>query len=216
MINLIYFGLMVIIAIFDSLFKGESFYTIVNIALRVCIILPLIFCIVKGTSEYAKTLRKTLWVVIVADVLLPVYFPLGMVAFLVVHVLNIYNFSQYIEVNRGFEMSVIVPGIVALSVSLSLYLFVLFPSMDAVFRVLVGVYLFPITLAWSFSITNYVQNRTRWALITSTGMFLFFFTDFQVAVEFLTSVEIPYYGVVNACTYYLGLFLMSQSDLMEA
>jgi len=176
----IYFGLMVIIAIFDSFFKGASYYTIINIALRICILLPLILVIVNGSSRYATVWRKTLWVVLLADGLLPLYFPLGMIAFLIVHILNSYNFYQSIEVSSAQWISVVLPGLVTFVVALSLYFFVLFPSLDDVFRILVGVYLLPITLALSFSITNCVQNQTRWALLTSIGLFLFFFTDFQV------------------------------------
>lgn len=209
MINVVYFGLTLIIAIFDSFFKQAPYYTIVNVTLRICILLPLIFVIIKGQSKYANVLRKTLWLVVLADILLPVYFPAGMIVFLFVHLFNSYNFYQYIELSRKKILSIIIPGIITFGIALSLYFFVLFPSLEEMFQILVGVYLVPIALAWSFSITNSVQNQTRWTQLTSIGMFLFFFTDFQVAAEFLTSIKIPLYGTVNAFTYYSGLYLMS-------
>ena len=99
----------------------------------------------------------------------------------------------------------------AFALAIFLYVRFLYPAMDPLFRVLVGVYLVPIALALSLSITSWAQRRTRWSLLASAGMFLFFCTDFQVAVEFLTDMRIPYYGLVNAVIYYGGLFLMSEA-----
>ncbi len=211
MFSLVYFGLTLIIAVFDTLYKQAPYYTMTNVALRVVILLPLILVIVKGRSRYADLLRRTLWVTIIADSLLPVVFPAGMVAFLIVHLLNSGNFYRHVEFARARLPSIIVPALIAYGVALALYVFALLPELDEVFTVLVGVYLIPIALAWSLSITNYLQRRTRWARMASLGMLLFFLTDFQVAVEFLTTTSIPYYGVVNAVTYYTGLFLMSRA-----
>ncbi len=211
MSSLVYFGLTLIIAVVDTLFKQEPWYTVTNIALRIVIILPLIFAVIKGRSQYADLLRRTLWVVIIADSLLPVVFPAGMIAFLIVHILNSYNFYQHVELARARLASVIVPAVIAFGVALALYVFTLLPALDELFSVLVGVYLVPIALAWSLSITSYVQSRTRWARAASLGMLLFFLTDYQVAVEFLTKTSISYYGLINAVTYYAGLFLMSHA-----
>ena len=211
MISLVYFGLALVIAVIDTLFKQAPFYTATNIALRVVIILPLILVIVRGRSKYADLLRTTLWITIVADSLLPVVFPAGMIAFLIVHILNSYNFYRCVDFTRARLASIIVPALVTYGVALALYIFALLPELDEVFKILVGVYLVPIALAWSLSITNYLQNRARWARAATIGMLLFFLTDFQVAVEFLTEMDIPNYGVINAATYYAGLYLMSRA-----
>lgn len=210
MITIVYFGLTLIIALVDSFFKSSSFYLVTNVILRICILFPLILVIVRGQSRYANVLRKTLWCVMLADALLPIYFPAGMAVFLVVQLLNCYNFYQHIEVSQEKLSSLLFPGIVAFATALSLYFFVLLPSLEPLFKILVGVFLFPLSLAWSLSLTNYIQHKTKWALLTSIGMSLFFFTDFQVAFELLTKYHIPLYGFLNAFTYYIGLYLMSQ------
>ncbi|MCA9636985.1 MAG: hypothetical protein KC420_13245 [Myxococcales bacterium] len=208
---LLYLGVALLIAGVDSFFKGAPSYTPINIALRVLVLLPLLFAIARGTSTYARLLRRTLWGVMVADVLLPLYFPAGMAAFLVVHLLNAHNFYRHVELRRDRVGSVVVPALFAFALAIFLYVRFLYPAMDPLFRVLVGVYLVPIALALSLSITSWAQRRTRWSLLASAGMFLFFCTDFQVAVEFLTDMRIPYYGLVNAVIYYGGLFLMSEA-----
>lgn len=207
--QVLYFGLALAIGINDTYFKNAPHYTATDILLRVLILLPLIFVIVQGKSKYANVLRKTLCLVMLADVLLPLAFPAGMVVFLIVHIFNSYNFSQYIEFSKEKLLSILIPLLVTYGVALSLYFFFLFPKEGKLYEILTGVYLIPVTLAWSFSITNRVQNKTTWALLTSIGMFLFFLTDFQVAAEFLASANIPLYGFVNAFTYYIGLYLLS-------
>lgn len=206
---LLYVGVTLLIAVVDSFYKDAPGYTLTNIALRVVVLLPLLSSITEGASQYARVLRRTLWLVMVADVLLPLYFPAGMVAFLVVHVLNVRNFWRYAEIRRGRTVSVVVPGVAAYGASVFLYCRFLYPSMDDVFRVMVGLYLVPIASALSLSVTVCVQKRARWSVLAGMGMFLFFCTDFQVAAEFLTDISIPCYGLVNALTYYGGLLLLS-------
>lgn len=207
----LYLGLTLIIAAVDSYLREESFYTGVNIALRVAVLLPLLFAITQGKSRYAVLLRKTLWIVMLADTLLPVYFPAGMAAFLGVHALNVRNFAQFVNIRQDTLRSVVAPGIVAFGTAIALYLLVLYPSLDDTFKILVGLYIAPIASAWSLSITSHIQTKTRWTRTACIGMSLFFLTDFQVATQFLTDINIPHYGLVNAITYYTGLFLMSQA-----
>ena len=208
---LLYLGVTLLIAGVDSFVKGAPSYTPINIALRVLVLLPLLFAIARGTSTYARLLRRTLWGVMVADVLLPLHFPAGMGAFLVVHLLNVHNFYRHVEVQRGRVGSLVVPALFAFPLAIYLYVRFLYPAMDPVFRVLVGVYLVPIALALSLSITSWAQRRARWSLLAAVGMFLFFWTDFQVAVEFLTEIRMPHYGLVNALIYYGGLLLLSEA-----
>jgi hypothetical protein len=134
-----------------------------------------------------------------------------MAAFLVVHLLNAYNFSRHVELRRERIASVVVPALLAFGLAIFLYVRFLYPAMDPLFRVLVGAYLVPIALALALSITSWAQRRTRRSLLASAGMFLFFCTDFQVAVEFLTDTSIPYYGLSNALIYYGGLLLLSEA-----
>ncbi len=206
--TVLYVALTLVIAAFDSFFKDWGGYTAVNILLRVLVLLPLIFAVVKSIYRYARVLRRTLWVVMAADIRLPLFFPAGMGAFLVVHLLNAYNFSQSVDLRRDTLRSVVLPAVFALAVSLGLYGWFLYPSMDNLFRVLVGVYLVPIALAWGLSLSAWVQTRSRWSVLAGLGMFLFYCTDFQVAAEFLTDIAIPAYGVVNALSYYGGLLLL--------
>lgn len=208
---LLYLCVILLIAGVDSFFKGSPAYTPVNVALRVLVLLPLLLAIARGTSTYARLLRRTLWVVMAADVLLPLFFPAGMAAFLVVHLLNAHNFYRHVELRRGRIGSVVVPALFAFGLAVFLYLRFLYPAMDPLFRALVGVYLVPIALALALSITSWAQRRTRRSLLASAGMLLFFSTDFQVAVEFLTDTRIPYYGLSNALIYYGGLLLMSEA-----
>lgn len=216
MFTVVYAVIVLVIAVVDSVLKGTAIYLPLNLALRVLVLLPLIFGIVQGTSTYARWMRPTLWTVMVADILLPLFFPAGMVAFLVVHLLNAYNFLQHIELRRERVGSLAVPAVVAFGAALFLYKVFLFPTMDAFFRVLVAIYLAPIALALSLATTCAVQLRSRWAITAAAGMFLFFCTDFQVAVEFLTPVSIPAYGVINALTYYAALLLMSVPTQRQA
>ncbi|MEZ4381382.1 MAG: lysoplasmalogenase family protein [Nannocystaceae bacterium] len=209
--HLLYVGVVVVIAWVDSFLKGEPSYTPINVALRVVVLLPLLLSIARGASTYARLLRRALWCVMIADVLLPLLFPAGMAAFLVVHVLNADNFYRHVELRRGRVASVVVPAVLAFALAVFLYVRFLYPAMDPLFRVLVGVYLVPIALALALSITSWAQRRERWTLLASLGMLLFFCTDFQVAVEFLTDMHIPYYGVVNALVYYGGLLLLSEA-----
>ena len=197
---LLYIGTTLLIAAVDSLYREAPAYTAVNILLRILVLLPLLLAIVQGTSRYARTLRRTLWLVMAADILLPLYFPAGMLVFLLVHVLNTANFAQYTALRRDRLASIVLPGILAYSVSILLYAFLLYPAMDDLFRILVGLYLVPIALAWALSITCWVQHRSRWSGLAAAGMLLFFFTDLPVAAAFLADVQIPAYGLVNALT----------------
>ena len=210
-VDFIYFGLMLIIGINDTFFKNAPHYTITNILLRISILLPLIFLIVQKNSKYAKVLYITLWIVLLADTLLPVIFPLGMGIFLIAHLFNTYNFSQYIDFCKEKLLSILLPALLAYGVALGLYFYFLFPHESVFFKILTAVYLLVITLAWSFSMTNYVQHKLRWAFMASLGMFLFFYTDFQVAYQYLAHGNIRNFGFVNAFTYYIGLFLMSKA-----
>lgn len=210
-VEFIYFGLALIIAINDTFFRNAPHYTLVDVILRISILLPLIFIVVKRNSNYARVLYITLWIVLVADTLLPITFPLGMAVFLIAHMFNCYNFSQYIRFCKEKLPSILLPALFAYAVAFGLYFYFLFPNENLLFKIFTAIYLVVITLAWSFSMTNYVQNKTRWALIASLGMFLFFCTDFQVAYEFLANGNIRRFGFVNAFTYYTGLFLMSKA-----
>jgi hypothetical protein len=212
--SLIYMGITLLIAAVDSFYRESAGYTVINIVLRVIVLLPLLSVIIRGTSGYARMLRRTLWLVMVADILLPLSFPAGMIAFLFVHIFNALNFYHHIEFRRGRIWSIVAPGAMAYGVSLLLYGYFLYTSMDDVYRVLVGLYLVPIALAWSLSITCGVQNRSRWSLVAAAGMSLFFCTDFQVAARFLANIQIPSYGLVNALSYYGGLLLLSVSSQM--
>jgi hypothetical protein len=210
-VSVIYFGLALIIAINDTFFISAPHYTVIDVILRISILLPLLFAIVQKNSKYAKVLYITLWIVLLADATLPIFFPLGMGIFLIAHLFNIYNFSQYIEFCKEKLLSILLPALLAYGVAFGLYFYFLFPNESLLFQIFTAVYLLVITLAWSFSMTDYVQNRIRWALMASLGMFLFFCTDFQVAYEFLAQGDIPNFGFINAFTYYIGLFLMSKA-----
>lgn len=216
MLTVVYAVIVLVIALVDSALKGSAIYLPLNLALRVLVLLPLIFSIVQGKSTYARWMRATLWMVMVADILLPIFFPAGMMAFLIVHLLNAYNFLQHIEVRSARVGSLALPAVFAFGTALFLYKVFLFPTMDTFFRVLVAVYLVPIALALSLATTCAVQRRSRWAITAAAGMLLFFCTDFQVAVEFLTPASIPAYGVINALTYYAALFLMSVPTQRQA
>jgi YhhN family len=211
---LLYAVFTLLIATVDSVFRDAPAYTVTNIVLRIAVLLPLLFSIVGGASRYTRALRRTLWWVMVADVLLPLYFPAGMIVFLFVHVLNAHNFYQHVELKRERWRSVALPGLLVGALGVWLYLVFLFPTMENIFRVLVGLYLIPIALAWSLSITSALQSRAPWAVMATAGMSLFCFTDFQVAMEFLTDTKFPYYGVVNALTYYSGLLCLSLASRM--
>ena len=207
MSTLVYVVLTLLIAVVDSAYKDAPIYTLTNVVLRVAVLLPLLFSVLGGASRYAHALRRTLWWVMVADVLLPLFFPAGMLVFLFVHVLNARNFAQHVTLKPS--PSVILPGLLVSALGLWLYAVFLFPTMEDIFRALVGLYLIPIALAWSLSITSALQRPARWSVMATSGMALFFFTDFQVAMELLTTNKIPYYGVVNALSYYSGLYLLS-------
>ncbi|MBK03145.1 MAG: hypothetical protein CL920_33170 [Deltaproteobacteria bacterium] len=210
-VDIVYFGLALIIAINDTFFKQAPHYTIADIILRISILLPLIFFVVQGKSKYAKVLYITLWIVLLADTLLPVSLPLGMGVFLVAHLFNSYNFSQYIDFCKEKLLSILLPALFAYGVALGLYFYFLFSHENLLFKIFTAIYLVVITLAWSFSMTNYVQSKAKWALMASIGMFLFFCTDFQVAYTSIAEQKIPFEGFVNAFTYYTGLFLMSKA-----
>jgi hypothetical protein len=209
--TLLYLATTLAIALVDSFLKESSAYTVVNVTLRVAILLPLLFSVAETSSRYGRRLRWTLWTILVADVLLPLYFPAGMGVFLIVHLLNAANFHQYVALRRDTLHTVVLPGVLTLALSLALYRFVLFPTMDGFFRVLVGIYLLPIALATSLAISSFLQGRAPWAGVAAAGMSLFYATDVQVAAEFLTDLRIPLYGLVNALTYYGGLYLMARA-----
>ncbi len=210
-VDFVYFGLALIIAINDTFFIGAPHYTIIDVILRISILLPLIFVVVQRNSKYAKVLYITLWIILLADTMLPIVFPVGMGIFLVAHLFNSYNFSQYIDFCKEKLFSILLPAIFAYGVAFGLYFYFLFPHENTLFKIFTAIYLLVITLAWSFSMTDYVQNKARWSFMASLGMFLFFCTDFQVAYEFLAQGHIRNFGFVNAFTYYAGLFLMSKA-----
>ena len=67
---LLYAVFTALIATVDSVYRDAPAYTVTNIALRIAVLLPLLFSIVGGASRYTRALRRTLWWVMVADVLL--------------------------------------------------------------------------------------------------------------------------------------------------
>ncbi|MFO0003253.1 MAG: lysoplasmalogenase family protein, partial [bacterium] len=167
--HLLTLALTLVIALVDSTLKGTPAYTPLNIALRLLILLPLAFGVTVGASPYAGRLRRTFGLVAVADALLPVVFPAGMAAFLVVHLLNAHNFWQEVELRRGRWASVLLPAAGALGLALFLYVRFLFPTMDAFFRVVVAVYLVPIAAARGLAVTGWVLSRARGAARAAAG-----------------------------------------------
>ena len=201
MLELVYVLITAVVGLFDHFAREASFYTVVNVCLRVLVLLPLLFGVARGTSRYARLFRTTLWLVLLADVLLPLVFEAGMLTFLVVHLLNVVNFAKEVERRHSWLPGLVGPLLGTFALAVILYGTFLYPAMDGFFRVIVGVYLVPITLAWSLSITAWIQHRTAWSLQVAAGMSLFFLTDFQVAAQLLAHLDIPLYGLVNAVTY---------------
>jgi hypothetical protein len=184
----------------------------VLLAMRFALMLPLIAIIVVSDNNrrYRMLMLVSFLFVLFADIILPFGFIFGMLAFMLVHLVNALNF---VLLYRRFGEKEIFAGLIIVPLLLLGYYFFIYIMMPSSFTK-------PITLVYAIVISFSVYRAfcllyslelvKIGAFAAFLGAMLFYICDIQVGYNILVE-QYSWFYISNAVIYYGALFLLAVS-----
>jgi hypothetical protein len=177
---------------------------------RILLALPVIFIALDAVRSnpcaYTKTMLAVLFLIFAADVAIIFRFEAGLMVFLAVHALNIFNFTR-ISKKISFKA---ISGLVVMAAGYVLYKTTIAKSIDNSFMaVALQAYMFVIIVSFWRALETSGVSGPVFTVLISAGTLIFFIGDYFVARNVFLREE--YHQIVNNTLYYVPHVLLALS-----
>jgi hypothetical protein len=167
------------------------------------------------TNTYSIITLSMLACALIGDMLIITNMISGLAAFLGCHIWNSINF---LLLNHAFDKNIMIIGMGVYAFGLYIYSMLFLGKVKGLMGALVPVYLIVILCSTWRSYALFFSNEMLFALLSSVGTTLFFFTDAQVADEMLNNnLVMNDYRInhtFNNAFYYTSLLALTSSALI--